>query len=120
MIEREEQNMTTRSKAVLSIIACLSFVLAPSSVSAVELGNAAQGLSYARTACATCHLVENDGPYSPNPDAPTFKDIANTPGMTGTAINVWLQTSHPTMPDLIIPQDDTDNLIAYITSLRTK
>lgn len=89
------------------------------SVDAVELGDAKRGLEYARDVCAKCHLVEDNGPYSVNPGSPTFKDIANTPGMTGTAIAAWLQTSHPTMPDLIIPPQETDDLIAYILSLRS-
>jgi hypothetical protein len=39
--------------------------------------------------------------------------------MTARALAVWLQTSHPTMPDFIIPPGDMDNVIAYIMSLRT-
>lgn len=85
---------------------------------AVELGDAKRGLAYARDVCAQCHLVEDNGPYSVNPDSPTFREIANTPGMTATAIAAWLQTSHPTMPDFIIPSQETDDLIAYIMSLR--
>jgi hypothetical protein len=44
------------------------------------------------------------------------------PGMTGTALAVWFRTSHPvlpkTMPNLVIEDDDMDNVIAYILSLR--
>jgi hypothetical protein len=40
--------------------------------------------------------------------------------MTPRALVVWMSTSHPNMPDLIIPPDDMDNVIAYIMSLRTK
>ncbi len=106
--------------SALFSIFCFYPVLVPHPAHAVEVGDASRGLDYAREVCSECHLVENNGPYSTNPDAPTFQDIANTPGMTGTAIAVWLQTSHPTMPDLIIPPQDTDDLIAYITSLRTR
>jgi hypothetical protein len=42
--------------------------------------------------------------------------------MTGTALAVWFRTSHPvlpkTMPNLVIEDDDMDNVIAYILSLR--
>lgn len=110
------QNNWTRSIGFL----CFCALVSPAPALAVELGDAARGLEYARNACSKCHLVENNGPYSANPDSPSFQDIANSPGMTGTAIAVWLQTSHPTMPDLIIPPQDTDDLIAYITSLRNK
>ncbi len=49
-----------------------------------------------------------------------FEDVANTPGMNARALVVWLQSPHPTMPHFIIPAQDTDNIVSYITSLRTK
>ena len=54
----------------------------------------------------------------PNPDALTFKEYANRPGTTGTALAVWLQEPHPSMPELVVPFDDRDDLIAYILSLK--
>ena len=55
---------------------------------------------------------------SPNKQAPPFKSIANTPGMSVTALTVWSRTSHPTMPNFVIAPEDMDDLIAYILSLR--
>ncbi len=55
---------------------------------------------------------------SPRQGLATFKTIANTPGMTETAILVWLQTPHPTMPNLMIETGDRDDVIAYIASLK--
>ena len=84
-----------------------------------QLGNAADGLAYARAHCAECHGVETSrDDFSPNVDAPDFSVVANTPGMTERAIAVWLQTSHPTMPNLMIPDEARDNLVAYIMSLK--
>jgi hypothetical protein len=57
---------------------------------------------------------------SPDQHAPTFAAIAETPGMTGTALAVWFRTSHPTMPNLVIQEQDMEDVIAYILSLRTK
>ena len=88
-------------------------------VCADQLGNAADGLAYARAHCAECHGVETGrDDFSPNVDAPDFSVVANTPGMTERAIAVWLQTSHPTMPNLMIPDEARDNLVAYIMSLK--
>lgn len=85
-----------------------------------QLGNAAEGAAYARANCAECHGVEPAASdFSPNPDAPDFSVVANTPGMTERALAVWLQTSHPTMPDFILTETARDNLIAYIMSLKT-
>jgi hypothetical protein len=46
--------------------------------------------------------------------------LANTPGMTVTALTVWSRTTHPTMPNLAIEPTDMGNLIAYILSLRDR
>jgi len=125
VVQEAASSMKKNTKHTLTLLTFLGLfgtwtALAPRTASAVELGDATRGLDYASRVCAECHLVDDQGPYSVNPDAPSFKEIANTAGMTGTAIKVWLQTSHPTMPDLIIPAQDTDDLIAYILSLRSK
>ena len=49
-----------------------------------------------------------------------FAVVANTPGMTERAIVVWLQTSHPTMPNFMIPEEARDDLVAYIMSLKAR
>jgi hypothetical protein len=38
--------------------------------------------------------------------------------MTATALRVFLTTSHPKMPNLILTPEDTTDVIAYILSLR--
>ena len=89
-------------------------------VEAVDVGDARRGLAYARRICASCHhLLRRDG-QSPNRRAPTFTKIANTPGMSVTALTVWSRTVHPTMPNLVIDPNDMDDLIAYILSLRDR
>jgi hypothetical protein len=50
--------------------------------------------------------------------APTFSSVATTLGMTDRALRVWLQTSHPTMPNYVLSRDDTDDIVAYILSLK--
>jgi tetratricopeptide (TPR) repeat protein len=85
-----------------------------------DLGDAEKGLAYARKVCATCHNVSRNELPSPNRQAPPFTRVANTPGMSVTALTVWSRTTHPTMPNLVIPPDDMDDLIAYILSLREK
>jgi mono/diheme cytochrome c family protein len=106
---------------IAMIVLALAAPCALGSARAEELGNAGEGLAYARAHCAECHGVETSkDDFSPNADAPDFSVVANTPGMTERALVVWLQTSHPTMPDLIIPPEARDNLVAYIMSLKKK
>jgi len=104
---------------IATITALLAVSLGSGVVHAQKLGNAEEGLAYARAHCAECHGVETSKEdFSPNADAPDFSEVANTPGMTERALVVWLQTSHPTMPNLIVPAEARDNLIAYIMSLK--
>lgn len=84
------------------------------------MGDASLGLAYAQKNCAACHNVLNSTAPSPNDNAPPFRTVANTPGMTITALTVWSRTSHPTMPNLVIEPPEMDNLIAYILSLRDR
>lgn len=103
--------------------AVLAFVLliAPATLNAQQLGNAEEGLAYAKAHCGECHGVEaSTDDFSPNPDAPDFSAVANTPGMTERALAVWLQTPHPTMPNFILGPDVRDNLIAYIMTLKKR
>jgi mono/diheme cytochrome c family protein len=81
-----------------------------------ELGNSQSGFVYAQQYCAKCHGIS--GEASPLPQAPRFKDVAEQPGMTLTALTVWLQTSHPTMPNIIVEPQDMRNVVAYILSLK--
>lgn len=92
--------------------------LFPQFVMASEPGDARAGHVFASLHCAECHMVTPSPDKSPNANAPPFADVAASPGMTGRALAVWLQTSHPTMPDFLIAQDDRDNVIAYIMSLQ--
>ncbi len=72
----------------------------------------------ARETCAQCHPVDNVAGNWPNPNAPSFEAIAKTPGLTSTALAAALQTSHRTMPNVVIKGDDANNIIAYILSLK--
>ncbi len=78
------------------------------------------GAAYAEQVCAACHAVLPNEQISPLPQAPTFQSVADTPGMTELALTVWLQSSHPTMPNIILKTDDLRNVVAYIRSLETK
>jgi mono/diheme cytochrome c family protein len=76
-------------------------------------GNPLIGRQTAMTLCAPCHQVgetRQDG-------APSFVDIANMPSTTALSLKVFLRSNHKAMPNLIIPDSETDDLIAYILNL---
>lgn len=103
----------------LSAYGCSSVVRTPG-LPAVDDGNAVLGRAYAERTCAACHAVDLGGMRSPDPRARPFDAIANTPGMTRTALNAWLNSSHTNMPDLIVEPENVDNLYAYLFTLKRR
>jgi mono/diheme cytochrome c family protein len=97
--------------AVLGIIA---------TVSVAQAQDIEQGRQLALEVCATCHAVLPDEVLSPVATAPSFEVVAMTPGMTAAALNVWLTAqSHPTMPNILLSQQEVGDVSAYILSLQT-
>jgi mono/diheme cytochrome c family protein len=77
-------------------------------------GNPLIGRQTATALCLPCHQVggtRRDGP-------PSFVDVANMPSTTALSLKVFLRSSHNAMPNLIIPDAETDDLIAYILNLK--
>jgi mono/diheme cytochrome c family protein len=85
---------------------------------AEEAGDRNRGLVYAEANCTECHAVGRGEFDSPNVYALPFGEIANTPGISQLALVAFFQTAHEDMPNFIIPEADTRNLIAYILSLK--
>ena len=84
-----------------------------------QVGDVSAGHAFARQACVACHVVEaREARPRVIAIGPAFTAIANTPGMTATALRVYLTTSHPKMPNVILTPADMDDVIAYIRSLR--
>lgn len=84
-------------------------------------GAVTAGHAFAREACNACHVVEADQ-QAPRRIliGPEFREIANTRGITATALRVFLTTSHPKMPNLILTSEEMADVIAYILSLRDR
>ena len=104
--------MNTVKTVMVVAAACLLASAAHAQDADIEAGTA-----YAQEVCAACHAVLPNEELSPLPQAPTFQSVADTPGMTELALTVWLQSSHPTMPNIILTQDELRNVVAYIRSL---
>ena len=96
----------------------LALWLACGNAWAQDLGQPGTGRNLARQLCSECHAIEKTEARSANSAAPRFEAIANTRGMTATALSAALHTSHRTMPNVILERDDLSNIVAYILSLR--
>jgi hypothetical protein len=100
------------------LLATIAFIGGTTFAGAQEVGDARKGLIFAERICSECHAVKV-GQKVPAP-APTFKAIANTPGMTAMALTIFFRTPHRNMPNLVLTDDVRNNVIAYILSLRDK
>jgi mono/diheme cytochrome c family protein len=85
---------------------------------AQEIGHASRGLALAQRLCAECHAIEKQYARSPNAHAPRFQAVASTPGMTAMALSAALNTSHQSMPNILLAADEQADIIAYILSLK--
>jgi cytochrome c2 len=105
---------------LVAAIIVLALAQLGSRASAQEMGDAKKGASLAQMVCAECHAVGSGDSRSPNAKAPTFTSVAATRGMSEMALRVWLQSPHPTMPNLMLGEGEKDDVIAYILSLKRK
>jgi mono/diheme cytochrome c family protein len=105
---------------ILIVSAVLSTTLgAVTAAPAQDVGDIQQGRQLAVDVCASCHAVRAGETRSHVAAAPSFEVVANTPGMTATALAFWLTAhAHPTMPMIRLSQQEVDDVSAYILSLR--
>jgi mono/diheme cytochrome c family protein len=94
----------------------LLLLATPPALAAEDVGDPQAGFEYAKTYCSGCHGISAE--QSPVPKATRFREVADRPGVTGTALRVWMETSHPTMPNIVVEKQDMLNVIAYILSLK--
>ena len=81
---------------------------------AQQSGDPAGGRRLATKFCVSSYHGSQAGPQR----APSFSSIAAMKSTTGESLNVFLRTSHPSMPNLILAATERDDIIAYILSLR--
>ena len=107
-----------RIGSFLSAVVLVVSLLVSSQTQSQQIGRPEAGRRLAEQICAQCHAVEKQTFMSPNSAAPRFDVIANTPGMTATALSVALQTSHRDMPNITLDPDELSSVILYILSLK--
>lgn len=108
----------TKGRSMRLLIFSLAIAVsgAAGAFAAENVGDPQAGFEYARNVCSGCHGISAES--SPLPEATRFREVADRPGMTGTALRVWMETYHPTMPNIIVDKPDMLNVIAYILSLK--
>jgi mono/diheme cytochrome c family protein len=106
-------------KRVNAIIAVMTAVVAISTrVVAQDVGDAGEGFATAQTFCSQCHAIRKGEARLPGSKSPTFVEVANTRGMTATALIVALTSPHAGMPMFVLTPAQRDNIVAYILGLK--
>jgi len=82
-------------------------------------GNPLSGQQIATKRCSSCHRVL-PMTLSDKADPPSFQSIADLRSTTGISLNVFLHSNHRNMPDFVVSSAESDDLIAYILSLKQK
>ena len=101
---------------LIGSIAIVGTLFTGGPVNAQDAANA--GLVLARQLCSECHAIERAPSRSPNSASPPFETIANVPGMTGMALSAALQSSHRSMPNVMLDSNQLRSIVAYVLSLR--
>jgi mono/diheme cytochrome c family protein len=113
------------SKAGVRLAYVINEALAPASVAAQAstaiAGDRTAGRAYALGRCSVCHVVAANQPRAAPEGslAPDFQAIARTRGISATSLSEFLSGPHPTMPTMKLTQKQTDDVIAYILSLKS-
>ena len=77
-------------------------------------GNPESGRVYVREVCSPCHAVTAEqASQRMIVVAPDFQSIANTGGMSATALRAFLQIPHPKMPNLILTSDQSADVSPF-------
>ena len=83
-------------------------------------GDAGAGRELALSHCASCHAIARLPLWPPLSRARSFADIARSPETTELGLRAFLQTPHARMPNLVLSRPQTDDVISYILSLRSR
>lgn len=106
---------------IFAVVAASLFGAATAYAQQVRSANPTEGKRLAMELCAGCHVV-TDGQEKPAVDVvPAFATIAADPQTTEFRLRVFLlDTPHPVMPNFIFTDEEVENLIAYVLSLRPR
>ncbi|MDP3254483.1 MAG: cytochrome c [Bosea sp. (in: a-proteobacteria)] len=89
------------------------------SPAAQEPGDARAGRTVATTLCLPCHAIDGAS-RDPARVPPDFGAVADMPSQTALSLRVFLQTPHGDMPRYRLTATETDDVIAYVLSLRAR
>ncbi len=112
------QSASAMCRVWVGAIVGIGTMLAASLSHSQSFGNSTHGQVLSETWCRSCHLVSAANRPNANDGVPSFQAIARQPSTTSTGLRVFLQTPHPRMPNDVLSSSQTEDIIAYILSLK--
>lgn len=106
-------------RLVLGLLAIAATLIAADAGRAQVVGDVHAGREVATSLCVQCHQIESAN-RDPGRIPPDFGAIADMASQTALSLRVFLQTPHGGMPRYQLTRDETDDVIAYILSLKTR
>jgi mono/diheme cytochrome c family protein len=104
---------------VLLVAGLLMMVTGASAFAANDsVGNPGFGKGLANPLCGDCHIVSPDQQFSGGRLGPNLVERARDPGITELALRSYMQTTHPVMPNIMLSQQQTDDIIAYLLTFK--
>ncbi|HEV2552338.1 MAG TPA: c-type cytochrome [Bosea sp. (in: a-proteobacteria)] len=101
-------------------LAALAFALAGAGAAMAQVaGDAQAGRAVATALCRPCHAIDGAS-RDPARVPPDFGAVADMPSQTALSLRVFLQTPHGNMPRYQLTATETDDVIAYVLSLRAR
>jgi cytochrome c len=107
--------MQPASLAAVTVAALLS-TMQPLSAQPAQ-GDASSGGLYAQAWCTECHSVERETAGT-GQFAPDFTTIAQRRSTSARSLRAFLGSQHRLMPDFVLTASETDDIVAYILSLK--
>jgi mono/diheme cytochrome c family protein len=110
--------------AKLKILTLSLWLMAATSANAQDV---AGGRQIALWVCSVCHVVAPDQEFAPRLEqqTPSFPDIANNPKTSAASLRKFITSTHwdehtipMTMPNPMLSDDQTSQVVSYILSLR--
>lgn len=120
-LERPAVSRSTRVilVAILILAVVLAVVLSLSRPAHAQ-GSPDTGRELARMWCANCHLADPAAQPRAGDAVPSFPSIARRPGVTRATLDTFLQKPHGGMPDFSLGQQQIDDVVAYLLSMRPR
>ena len=83
-----------------------------------SVGSPGYGRGLANDLCGECHVVAPDQELRGKQFGPNLVERVRDPEITELALRSYLQTTHPVMPNIMLNQQQTDDIIAYLLTFK--